>query len=232
MLQIHDELKKHKISLKAVWLPRAHPLLANIDLHSRFSVTQEKAFDQDSWGFSDEDVAFFMRVFKEENWLQRPPCLDVFANKNSKRFRYYYSVERDSNSLGQNAFNFTWAKKPCYICPPIRCITAVIKHIIASNAEGIITVPVWPSRSFWNMICQDGKHFNELFKSVIFPYRPSFINSGDITSSLFVGKSSFDWAVLYFSPQNCNPFKSNVQKILCVEKGYCLCSKNGDIKNL
>ena len=41
MLQIFDELKKNQISLKAVWLPRAHPILANIDLDSRFTLKEE-----------------------------------------------------------------------------------------------------------------------------------------------------------------------------------------------
>ena len=51
ILQIFDEMRKYQISLKAVWLPRAHPILANIDLDSRFTELQENEFDQNGWGF-------------------------------------------------------------------------------------------------------------------------------------------------------------------------------------
>ena len=106
MLQIFDELRENQISIKAVWLPRAHPILANIDLDSRFTVKEEKEFDQDGWGFADEDLQFIIKKFRRLRALNQPSQLDVFASKKARRFQYYYSAERDPNSLGQNAFNF------------------------------------------------------------------------------------------------------------------------------
>ena len=91
MLQMFDELKKNQITLKAVWLPRAHPILANIDVESRFTVNEEKEFDQDGWGFSDEDLQFIITKFRKLRVLSRSINLDVFANKKARRFKYYYN---------------------------------------------------------------------------------------------------------------------------------------------
>ena len=223
MLQIFDELRKNQISLKAVWLPRAHPILANIDIDSRFSVQEEKEFDQDSWGFSDDDLQFIIQKFKKLRVLSRSPQLDVFASRKARRFEFYYSAERDPKSLGQNAFNFIWTKSPCFICPPIRYINTVIKHAIACRIEGILTIPMWPSRTFWPLICQDGRHLNNMFAEAIFPFKPIFVNHGEITSTMFKGESSFDWIILYFNSKCIKPLESKVKKERCIENGCLIC---------
>ena len=82
---------------------------------------------------------------------------------------------------------------------------------------------MWPSRTFWPLICEDGKHINNMYKQVLFPFRPKFINHSDITSTLFKGDCAFDWIILYFDTKCSDPLKSKISPDRCVDGGCVMC---------
>lgn len=223
ILDIFDTITKYKIILKTSWVPRTLASLRQVDNLSRFSEIEERSFDRDGWGISDDDLAFIWSRFEDEYRLDQSDWLDVFADSCSARFKNYFSPIQDASSFGTDAFNFSWKKYKCYICPPIRLIPAAIRHAEANKATGILVIPKWVSRSFWNLICEDGIHLNRLFKRGLYEYYPSMNNFGDVKSPLFKGKSAFPWLILWFRPVD-NAFVSNVTKYTCTESGYNKCN--------
>ena len=58
MLDIFDTITKYKIILKTTWVLRTQASLRQVDNLSRFSEIEEKNFDRDGWGISDEELLF------------------------------------------------------------------------------------------------------------------------------------------------------------------------------
>ena len=222
MLDIFDIITEQKIILKTSWVPRTLAPLKKVDSLSRFTIQEQRSFDRDNWGVSDLDLQTIFSYFEDEISKDSRDWLDLFADKRSARFEKFFSPIEEPSALGIDAFNHSWKHNLCFAYPPVRLIPAAIRHAIDCKATGVLILPKWVSRSFWNLICEDGVHINSMFSSGMLEYYPTIENFGTVKSPLFKGKSSFPWLILWFKPVN-KPLISKVSEINCTKFGCNKC---------
>ena len=81
----------------------------------------------------------------------------------------------------------SWKGELNWLCPPVHLVTACIRHLIASKADGSLLLPFWMSAVWWPLLCEDEFVFKSLVVEcmVLEPHAGMFL-SGTCHWNLFV----------------------------------------------
>jgi hypothetical protein len=135
--QIHELLDSIGASLyKAVWIKGS--LNVEADAASRW-------VDHDDWTVRPHCLR---RV-----WLELGPwTIDRFAdhvNHQAPRFNSLFLVP---GTEAQDAFSAAWGNEVNLLVPPFYLILRVLRHLVESQAVGLIVVPRWEAQPWWPVI--------------------------------------------------------------------------------
>jgi hypothetical protein len=78
--------------------------------------------------------------------------IDLFADDDNTKCKKFYSNYWCRGTRGIDAFAQDWSKEIAWICPPVKVVAKVIQKISATNLEGILLVPEWPTAEFWPLV--------------------------------------------------------------------------------
>ncbi|XP_059097730.1 uncharacterized protein LOC131892025 isoform X1 [Tigriopus californicus] len=185
-MSIHLTCRSHFITLQSLWLPRSDPRIAIADHLSRF-------FDLQDWGLSHLSYLALLEV------LPYPPTIDLFASDSNTKCRSFFSKTPSVFSSGVNAFSFDWSQFGFGLCcPPPNLIASSIRHIIFTQATGVLIAPLWPAASFWLLLCPDGIHFSSLFTHIYIGH-PTLRSGLQVTSSFLSGHTPFPFGYFIYN---------------------------------
>ena len=211
-MAIFKSCRKNNIHLCPKWISREDPRVLGVDYLSR-------EVDFSDWGLTN----FY---FDNLQILGSKPFeIDIFASDWNHRCENFFSYHPSKKALGHNAFAYDWSKYGYgYLCPPVNQIIGAIKHFIFCDSNGILVVPMWPSATFWPLLCSDGRHFNNCFTYV----DSAFVNlrSGPfVTSNFFKGNTKFKMLFLMYDGSIQNPLSPRLSKSFCIFDGCQSCIK-------
>ena len=104
------------------------------------------------------------RIFYEHTWPLRDtrfnqiykkfftPTIDLFASRLNHKVDSYVSWDPHPGALAADAFNQNWANKLFYAFPPFSLITRVLQKVREDGAEGIVVVPLWPTKPWYPVV--------------------------------------------------------------------------------
>ena len=206
VVQLINLLSKLNLSIISIHVPREHSLLVLADQGSKF-------MDTDDWSIDDNSLQTLQVIAGEQI------TCDVFAYNSNARVQKFYSKIPSPGCSGVNAFSLDWSSDFNFICPPVKDVCYVLKHIQRKPTKGILVRPSWPSAVFWNKITSDGAHLRPFFvkKHIFRPY----VYKGQGCDNIFDGYSPFPFLGLIFdtSIQTYNFPMSNY----CVNMACKLC---------
>jgi hypothetical protein len=208
-LDIFRSCNANKIVLEAQWLPRTDPRMLEPDFFSR-------EHDWDDWGLSQEFLSEMMATlpFRLE--------IDLFTSIYNARMPRFFSAQYFPESMGVNCFAFDWSKFGAGLCvPPPSSIASAIKHAINCKAKGVLVAPLWRAAEYWINICNDGKHFNEMFIEGVVGHFP--LQCAKHLNNAFSGRPSFPMLCLTYDGGKMNPMRSKVSLARCALLGCSLC---------
>lgn len=94
--------------------------------------------------------------------------IDCFANCDNAKTPRYYSKFYYPNSLGVDAFAFSWSGEFCWLVPPVSLIPRAIKHVCLSQCRAVLVVPVWPSAVFWPFLINSDGSFRSIITDMLY----------------------------------------------------------------
>ena len=211
VLDIFLAWKRLNLVVNVIYLSRNDPIIQVADDYSR-------DFDIHDYSLSyDNFVALENIFFKFE--------IDCFATKDNFKCAKYFSKFEDNNAFGRNFFAQKLPAVNLFVFPPTHLIIPTLYHLEKFKANGVLIIPKWASAIFWNLICQDGIHYNYFIKSY-FEFSPVFVSGEHIVNQMFNGVKKFSTLAIHFnffeSFMNVN-FKSCVAKDWCSLGGCAMC---------
>ena len=186
----HDLFKLIKLlsslhlSIVPVHVPRDYNVLQLADLGSKWCDTDDWSIDQQSFSMLQE-------------FAEKPVSCDAFAYNTNAKVIFFYSLIPSSGCSGINTFSMNWSHDFLWVCPPVKEIINVLRHIQKQTCSGILIVPNWPTSMFWTKLTIDGKHLLPIFvKHIVF--KP-FLNKGEhCIHNTFDGVPKFTLIALVF----------------------------------
>ena len=159
-LEIFDFCLKHDIKLVTRWIPRN--LNRAADYYSKIK-------DTDSWGVDEESFEYIQSKFG-------PFQIDRFADEKNKKVSTFNSKYYCPGTAHINAFTDDWSGINNWICPPVKDIPKVIRHMKLCKACGTLLIPHWPSAFWWPLIYPDGKRPSYFVRDVLLldPYYTAY----------------------------------------------------------
>ncbi|KAK3093064.1 hypothetical protein FSP39_010639 [Pinctada imbricata] len=121
-LAIFEICRQKSITLDMQWIPRSLNTPAD---------ELSKVFDFDDWGVS-------VQFFKFIDSIYGPHTVDRFADSNNTKLPIFCSKFFTTGTSGVDAFSMNWGGHNNWLVPPIYLASKVIKHCVASSAEGNI----------------------------------------------------------------------------------------------
>ena len=115
-----------------------------------------------------------------------------------------------------------WSHDFSWVCPPVKEIVSVIRHIKKQVCFGILIVPNWPTSMFWTKLTIDGKHLLPMFAKHIL-FKPFLIKGKHCEHNTFDGIPKFNLIALVFDSSVKSYYKSSDN--YCIAQ-YCVkCGK-------
>jgi hypothetical protein len=93
-------------------------------------------------------------VFEALNRIWGPLTLDLFATRNNRQVKSFYSWRPDPEALGTDAFNQIWPTVGAYANPPWILINRVLGKVKQDKARIVIITPLWKGQSWFGEILQ------------------------------------------------------------------------------
>ena len=128
-------LCKLNIQIIPVHVPREMAILRLADEGSKYR-------DTDDWSIDNQSFAMLQSIAGEQ------VTCDNFAYNSNARVAKFYGKIPSPGCSGINAFSMNWSKDYNWVCPPVKEIINVIRHIQSHNCKGILVVPNWPTSQF------------------------------------------------------------------------------------
>ena len=172
------------IQIVPIHVPRDYPLLVMADLGSKWE-------DSDDWRIDDQSFTYIQDMAG-----QQVTC-DVFSNSTNNWVPKFYSKIPSPGTSGINAFAMDWSGDFNYVCPPVKEIISVIRHILLNPCQGILVVPKWKSAMFWLKLTLDGKTFLPIFRNVV-EFKPYLVKGELCTYNVMSGRPNFNFLALVF----------------------------------
>ena len=113
-----------------------------------------------------------------------------------------------------------WTDDFNWVCPPVKEIVNVIRHLLLQPCHGILVVPNWPTAMFWHKLTLDGRHLLPMFIKHC-KFKP-FLYKGADCDNVFQGVPQFLLIGLVFD--------SSVTHYVAPLNNYCVvefCSNCG-----
>ena len=204
-LRIYRKFQDAGRILEVIWMRRSDPRMQFADDHSRGLDLDDWSVDQASLNELQERVGRFE--------------VDLFASETNYRVPKFFSKMPSDKAVGRDAFLANWAMLgTVFACPAPRDISAVLRKFVKDGAKGALLVPRWYSLYGWHLLCDDGRHLNQMVTSakLIWPH----VTKGPyVKSDVFCGVSSFPFLSLGINGAISSPFKSKVDRAFCVDGG-------------
>ena len=156
LFQLFLRLTHLNVIIEPILVPRDHEAIVQADFAGKFKNTD---------GWSIDDVSFqTLQTIAGSSFT----C-DVFAHSSNNRCEKFYSLIPSLGTSGVNAFSMDWSQDNNFICPPVKEIIFVIRHISLNPCKGVIVVPHLESSRFWHfLIDKDGSFISIIKKTFIF----------------------------------------------------------------
>ena len=74
---------------------------------------------------------------------------DLFATRNTRQTRRFFSWNHDPVAEGTDAFAQPWPKKGAYAHPPWKLIPQVLRKIKIERCQVVLVTPMWRSQPWW-----------------------------------------------------------------------------------
>jgi hypothetical protein len=158
-------LAKHKIYSEAVWIPGESNVHA--DLLSR------KLTDRN-------DYTVPLRLLQQVcQQLDVNPVLDMFAADHNHRFQKYWTWNRSSFAVGQDAFNQDWSQEAqggtLYANPPWPIIQRFLQKVKIDKSRVLFCLPLWKGQPWWPLL------WSMLESRLIVLHHPTFVDRWGVT---------------------------------------------------
>ena len=125
--------------------------------------------------------------------------LDCFADTSNRKTQKFYSKYHCPETLGVNAFLYSWANEFVYLVPPVYLVGKVLKHLRYFRGKGVLVVPYWVSATFWIYLQNERKQFHSFVKDFIILHNTRrYIQHGK-NMNCFIGSPSFRSRLLALS---------------------------------
>jgi len=179
-LDIFKFCLQKNIKLTPQWIPREQ---------NQFADLLSKVNDTDDWGID-------FNSFSSLNRKYGPFTVDRFANEINKRVSVFNSKFYCPGTSAVDSFTQNWQHENNWICPPVKLIGSVFKHMDICKCRGTVLIPLWKSAYFWPLIYPDGIRLASFIKdfTVLNPFYISYGNN-----SIFSGYVDFQTIALYIS---------------------------------
>ena len=108
-----------------------------------------------------------------------PFDIDRFADDKNKKVGIFNSKYHCPGTAHVNAFTDNWKGKNNWLCPPVKYISATLRHLELCEAKGTLLVPCWTSACWWPLLYPDGKRLAPFIQDllVLDPYYVSYCNN-------------------------------------------------------
>ena len=125
-----------------IWLSASHvPGVENVaaDFESRH-------FNEDAeWKLN---TVVFNRIVQAFG----PFDIDLFASRLNTQLPVYVSWRPDPQAQFVDAFSISWHGYNCYLFPPFSVISRCLRKVVEDQANGVIVVPLWTTRSWFTLL--------------------------------------------------------------------------------
>ena len=98
-----------------------------------------KHWYREAYSITDD---WFSRVV---DWAGITPTVDALASKQNMRLPNYWTAHHD-------AFQKCWKWDILWMNPPFSKLNQVLEKILRDEAQGILLIPVWPSRVWFHAL--------------------------------------------------------------------------------
>ena len=95
------------------------------------------------------------------SWSDLQPEVDAFASSRNKKLPSFWTA-------GSSAFLKYWKHNVLWLNPPFSKLNSVVEKILQDEAQGILLVPVWPSRLWFHALSRIAVKWWDLPKEAIF----------------------------------------------------------------
>jgi hypothetical protein len=210
-IELHLICHQMDINLTSIWMSRDDPRISQADALSRF-------FDLSDWGTCEEEFAALQLCTPKFE-------VDLFGADTNAKCLIFFSETPSANTSGVNAFSKDWSKFGYgYACPPIKLISAAIRHIMLCGAKGTLAVPLWAASAHWLSMCPDGRHFSSLFSRALIG-RPRMQSGIHVKSQMFKERMKSDFVYLEYNGEVELPLFPVLRADMCTLRGCNKCQK-------
>lgn len=182
VFRVMDICQRMKLKIIPIHLRREDPRIQIADDGSKISDTDDWQVDYQTFTNINEEIEF---------------TIDLFASDTNNKCKRFYSNFYCAGTLGIDAFCHDWAGERCWICPPVKEITKIIKKIRKTKVSGVLYIPEWQTADFWTEIFSINRQLVWPFKTVK-ASRPYLIQKEFNSKSPFRGRSKFEFLELKF----------------------------------
>jgi hypothetical protein len=208
-IELHLICHQMQIRLSSMWVSRDDPRISQADAMSRY-------LDLHDWGTTGKAYEALVECIPRVE-------VDLFASDTNAKCGKFFSEAQSPLTSGVNAFSKNWSEHGYgYACPPVRLISATIRHIILCKSVGTLAVPLWAASGHWTAMCPDGVHFSSLFSRALIG-RPEMKSGIHVTSNMFKGYMTSDFVYLEFDGGVKQPFFPVLRANMCSRKGCDKC---------
>ena len=175
-------LRRHGISMQAMWVSREEGIIALADMGSR-------DYDRDDISLDFASMAEIYEAFGDFQW-------DGFATATTSKGKKFFSRRQSPGSSGVNFFHQQLSPEESIFCfPPTRLLVAALHHVKFYQAKAVFVVPVWPASTFYSIFWPDGTHALQGTQKMLI-MNPFFVCGPLVTSHVMRGRAPYRTAIL------------------------------------
>ena len=152
-----------------------------------------------------------------------PFSLDCFASDTNHRVLRFFSRLYSEKATGMNAFAHSWDEEHVWLCPPVSLVVPAVKHLLLSEAFGVLCCPLWVSSSFWHLLAPDATHFAGFVKNFIV-FSPKYFSGPSVRSRMFSGVPKWETVALFIDSSDSHLKSSKFSPENCLKNGCVKCT--------
>ena len=134
---------RHHVRLHVERVPREQNQIADY---------LSKIVDTDDWQLNPT-------LFKEIDRVFGPHTVDRFASTANAQLPRFCSRWLNPGCECVDCFTVSWERECNWLCPPIHLLSRCIRHLLASQGDGLLLLPLWKSCICWPLLCTDQYYF-------------------------------------------------------------------------
>lgn len=116
---------------------------------------------------TSRDYSFHQEVFsKAQQALKTHSSIDMFANGQNRKLKWFVSFKVDSWAVGQECLSLPWMGEQPFLHPPFALIQTTLNKVLEKNIQVMIVVPNWSFQHWWPNLTNLASMYVNLGKSV------------------------------------------------------------------